>query len=134
MFLRTKKAPERVVNTASVNFPNGAVVETTNGFFYYMKNDVKIPITDPAILASWRVVNVPLFLDEALKHKVTSGALKLRDGTVVSYGGKNWYASESRLRPIEDIRWYLWLNINDNDIIEISKEVFDLHKTGEPLN
>jgi hypothetical protein len=134
MFLRTKKIESRVVNTASLDFPNGAVVETVSGKFYYIKNDVKIPITDPVILASWRIVNIPLFVDEALKHKITAGSLKLKDGTVVYHNEKNWYASEGKLRPILDSRWYEWLNINDNDIIEISSQVFDLHKIGEPLN
>ncbi len=134
MFLRAKKTEFRVKNTATVDFPNGAVVETTSGQFFYIQGDVKLKIIDPVILASWRFVNIPLFVDEALKHKITSGTLKLRNGTIVRYGNAVWYASDRELRRIDDARWYEWLNINNNDIIDISQKVFDLHKIGEPLS
>lgn len=134
MFRKKTSEPAPVVNNATVDFPNGTVVETTSGKFYYLKNDVKIPIISPVILASWRVVNVPLFEDEALKHYLTAGTLKFRDGTVIYYLDKNYVASEGKLREITDSRWYQWLNINDNDIIVVSKEIFELHKLGEPLS
>lgn len=132
---RKKTEPVREAINKKVKLPNGVIVETEAGFFY-IKNDVRLKVPNEKVLASWRVVNVPLYTESAMSGYPILNRLPYRDGTVVeNFADKKvYYVSGGKLRHITNPDWYEYLNVNDNDVTIVSQEEIDSHKLGEPLD
>jgi len=124
--------------TMKSTYPNGAILQDKNDKkIYYVKNGIKYPILDLAILKTNYPDQIKTLVDSMELNIMEIGdPIKFKDGTIIKEqkAPTVYIVSDGKLHAIKNEKIFQEFHYNWKDIIIVPKSIIDGYELGELID